>query len=189
MVSRDAHKWARAANNQEWEEKWSEMYWSGGKTEKWADKWGRDGNDVWHETWGENYDGSGGCVKWTDRWAESPTPDNDTILNKWGDKWREEFKDGVGEKTGETWQETVDTHGIGDPHTYQRWWGERHTGDGNVHKHGNSTTGEHWDVVEQMDTYYNPIPHFGYDLALRHSPQLHNVPILPRDDVLDLDFE
>lgn len=189
MVSRDAHKWARAPNNQEWEEKWSEMYWSGGKTEKWADKWGKDGNDVWHETWGENYDGCGGCVKWTDRWAESPNPDDMNTINKWGDKWREEFKDGQGEKTGETWQETLYQSGLGDPHKYQRWWGERHVGDGNVHKFGNSTTGEHWDVVEQMDTYYNPIPHFGYDLALSHSPQLHNVPILPRDDILDLDFE
>lgn len=189
MVSRDAHKWARASNNQEWEEKWSEMYWSGGKTEKWADKWGRDGHDVWHETWGENYDGSGGCVKWTDRWAESPNYDNPSILNKWGDKWREEFKDGTGEKTGETWQETVHTDGLGDGHKYQRWWGERHAGNGSVQKFGNSTTGEHWDVTEQMDTYYNPIPHFGYDLALSHSPQLHEVPVLPRDDILDLDFE
>lgn len=32
-----------------------------------------------------------------------------------------------------------------------------------------------------MDTYYNPIPHFGYDLALAHSPQLKGVPTLPRD--------
>ena len=30
-------------------------------------------------------------------------------------------------------------------------------------------------------SYYNPIPHFGYDLALAHSPQLRNVPELPRD--------
>lgn len=32
--------------------------------------------------------------------------------------------------------------------------------------------GEHWDTTEQMDTYYNPIPHFGYELALAHSPQV-----------------
>lgn len=32
------------------------------------------------------------------------------------------------------------------------------------------TAGEHWDVTETMDTYYNPVPHFGYDLALSHSP-------------------
>ena len=31
-----------------------------------------------------------------------------------------------------------------------------------------------------MDTYYNPIPHFGYKLALEHSPQLQRVPTLPR---------
>lgn len=35
-----------------------------------------------------------------------------------------------------------------------------------------SAAGEHWDQTEQMDTYYNPIPHFGYDLALKHSPQV-----------------
>ncbi|KAI8103336.1 hypothetical protein M9435_004675 [Picochlorum sp. BPE23] len=181
MVLRNAHKWARAANQQEWEEKWSEVYWSGGKTEKWADKWGRDGGDAWHETWGEDYDGFGGCVKWTDRWAERP--DGYGGLTKWGDKWREEFKHGVGEKNGETWQE------IPGQDKYQRWWGENHFGDGRVQKHGNSSTGEHWDVTEHMDTYYNPIPHFGYDLALAHSPQLREVPVLPRDDILDLEFE
>ena len=68
----------------------------------------------------------------------------------------------------------------GSGHRYQRWWGENHFGDGSVQKFGNSTTGEHWDVVEQMDTYYNPIPHFGYRLALDHSPTLKNVPVLPR---------
>ena len=40
--------------------------------------------------------------------------------------------------------------------------------------------GENWDVSEQMDTYYNPVPHFGYRLALEHSPQLRAVPELPR---------
>jgi hypothetical protein len=42
------------------------------------------------------------------------------------------------------------------------------------------TSGEHWDHTEQMDTYYNPIPHFGYDLALSHSPQVRWVRHLPR---------
>ena len=177
MISRSAHKWARASKGREWEEKWSETYWSGGMTDKWADKWGRDGDEVWHETWGETYDGFGGCVKWTDRWAEKL--DEDTVVQKWGDKWREEFKDGVGEKTGETWEESLGNQ------TYQRWWGEKHLGNGQVQKYGNSTTGEHWDVTETMDTYYNPIPHFGYDLALSHSPQLNSVPMLPRDDVLE----
>jgi hypothetical protein len=30
-----------------------------------------------------------------------------------------------------------------------------------VRKWGSSNTGEYWDVEEEMDTYYNPIPHFG----------------------------
>ena len=43
----------------EWEEKWGEKYWSAGRAEKWADKWGREGGDIWHEKWGESYDGAG----------------------------------------------------------------------------------------------------------------------------------
>lgn len=31
-----------------------------------------------------------------------------------------------------------------------------------------------------MDTYYNPVPHFGFDLALSHSHELHKVPVLPK---------
>ena len=49
---------------------------------------------------------------------------------------------------GEWW--TVDAGG----QRYQRWWGEDHFGNGWVRKHGHSTTGEQWDVSEQMDTYY-----------------------------------
>ena len=171
MVLRSAHKWARAAGGREWEERWEEQYWSGGKTQKVCDKWGREGNEVWHSAWGEDYAGEGTdhCVKWTNQWAESNG-------NKWGDKWREEFQDGVGDKTGETWSEPVGQE------KYQRWWGERHMGEGRVQKYGNSTTGESWDVVEEMDTYYNPIPHFTYEMALSHSPQLHDVPTLPIDE-------
>lgn len=44
---------------------------------------------------------------------------------------------------------------------HQKWWGENHFGDGHVQKYGNSTSGDSWDVTERMDTYYNPIPHFG----------------------------
>ena len=43
----------------EWEEKWGEQYWSGGKVDKWANKWAREGGDIWHEKWGEMYDGHG----------------------------------------------------------------------------------------------------------------------------------
>ncbi len=51
----------------EWEEKWGEHYWSMGKANKYADKWGKEGINVWHERWGEDYDGVGGCTKWTDK--------------------------------------------------------------------------------------------------------------------------
>ncbi len=63
---------------------------------------------------------------------------------------------------------------------YQRWWGEDHFGDGRVRRHGSSTSGESWDDTIHMDTYYNPIPHFGFKLALDHSPQLKGVPMRPR---------
>jgi hypothetical protein len=181
MVERTAHKWARAGTNREWEEKWGESYLSGGKAEKFADKWAREGGDTWHEKWGENYDGEGGCVKYTDRWAERPPGGYDAggSLDKWGEKWEEIFKDGRGTKRGETWSETA----MGE--RYQRWWGENHEGGGVVQKFGHSNTGENWDVTEHMDTYYNPIPHFGYDLALAHSPILREVPTLPRDNKLD----
>lgn len=75
---------------------------------------------------------------------------------------------------GETW-----SIGAGGE-TFNRWWGEDHHGDRRVRKHGSSTAGEYWDQEEQMDTYYNPIPHFDYRLALQHSPQLRNVGTLPR---------
>ncbi|KAK9807824.1 hypothetical protein WJX72_010336 [[Myrmecia] bisecta] len=174
-VERSAHKWAHDAKGDEWEEKWGEQYWSTGRANKWADKWGKDGPNVWHERWGEDYDtGSmgGGCTKYTDKWAERLHEDGTS--DQWGEKWTEEFAEGKGGKKGETWS----VNGYGE--RYQRWWGENHFGNGWVQKYGNSNTGEHWDVSEEMDTYYNPIPHFGYRLALNHSPQLLNVPTLPR---------
>ena len=47
--------------------------------------------------------------------------------------------------------------------------------------------GEQWDVSEEMDTYYNPIPVGGYDWAVNHSPQLRGVATKPRggDDLGD----
>jgi hypothetical protein len=56
-----------------------------------------------------------------------------------------------------------------------------------VRKSGNSTGGESWDFEEVMDTYYNPVPHFGFQLALEHSPQLRGVPILPPDRAQEAD--
>lgn len=181
IVEREAHKWARkggtadgATAPQEWEERWHEKYWSLGKTEKSADKWGRQGDHIWHERWGESYDGAGGCLKWTDRWAEA-----NSGKSKWGDKWEERFSSGQGTKKGETWSVAEGSS------EYHRWWGETHFGNGQVQKYGHSTEGEQWDVTEPMDTYYNPIPHFGYAEALQHSPQLRAVAMLPRDELLN----
>jgi hypothetical protein len=179
MVERTAHKWAKNGRGSEWEEKWGELYLAGGKADKYADKWGREGLDVWHEKWGENYDGKGGCVKYTDKWAEREHVSYGTgeivAREQWGDKWEERFSDGKGSKKGETWS----VSGEGD--RFNRYWGEDHGGDGSIRKHGHSTDGEHWDVMEYGDTYYESVPHFGYDLALDHSPQLKGVEMLPRE--------
>ncbi|KAL4855525.1 hypothetical protein ACK3TF_003862 [Chlorella vulgaris] len=173
MVERSAHKWAKNEADNEWEEKWDERYWSAGRAEKSAYKWAKEGPDVWHEKWGETYDGAGACLKYTDKWAEREHFGG--AREQWGDKWEENFAGGRGTKKGETWSVS------GDGQRFSRWWGENHLGDRLVQKYGHSSTGEHWDHTEQMDTYYNPIPHFGYDLALSHSPQLRTVPTLPRD--------
>ena len=31
--------------------------------------------------------------------------------------------------------------------------------------------------THKQDTYYNPIPHFGYELAVKHSPDIVNIPL------------
>jgi len=111
-------------------------------------------------------------IKWTDKWAERLLHDGGR--EQWGDKWREEFSQGAGSKNGEVWDVTAGGH------RYQRWWGEDHHGDGRVRRHGHSTGGEWWDDTIHMDTYYNPIPHFGYKHALDHSPQLKRVPLRPK---------
>jgi hypothetical protein len=181
IVERSAHKWAHDAKGDEWEEKWGEHYAAGGEANKYADKWGKDGPNVWHERWGEDYDGRGGCTKYTDKWAERLV---EGLGNEsWGENWVEDFGSGKGTKKGETW--SVDGGG----HRYQRWWGEEHFGNGWVRRFGNSTTGEHWDNSEEMDTYYNPIPHFTYQMALDHSPTLKNVPTLPRGNLDEDEFE
>ena len=113
----------------------------------------------------------GGCTKWTDRWAEAGGGQN-----RWGEKWEEQFKGGMGTKHGEVWSQP----GGGD--SYSRKWGEEHEGQGWVHKWGSSTSGEHWDTREQSGTYYNPVPHFGWDLAVSHSKQLLAVEQLPKEE-------
>ena len=174
-VVRTAHKWARAADGvgEEWEERWDESYWAGGRATKSADKWARRPGDEWHERWGEEYAGNGdGCVKWTDKWAERDAPGGGK--DRWGDKWDERFAGGVGGKSGETWSAAADGS------EYRRWWGEDHAGEGWVRKHGHSTAGDAWDATEQSGTYYNPVPHFTYAMALAHSPTLTGLGTLPR---------
>jgi hypothetical protein len=62
---------------------------------------------VWHEKWGEDYDKHGdACVKYTDRWSETQQEDGRYV--KQGDKWREDFGSGTGNKSGETWHEHAD---------------------------------------------------------------------------------
>lgn len=159
-------------------------------------------------------------MKYTDKWAEREVGFG--ALDKWGDKWEENFKDGTGFKKGETWSSEGHSG-----RSFNRWWGEDHLGGGRVRKHGSSTEGESWDngkrrgregfrevggrriffsfpdgrekltifqkkklknfnkTVEEMDTYYNPIPHFTYEMALAHSPELRGLSVLPRGGVDD----
>lgn len=64
---------------------------------------------VWHEKWGEDYAREGdACLKWTDRWSETNLPDGRQRAQ--GDKWREEFGHGNGNKTGETWHADENGH-------------------------------------------------------------------------------
>ncbi|PNW83327.1 hypothetical protein CHLRE_05g248000v5 [Chlamydomonas reinhardtii] len=174
VIERTAHKWARDESSDEWEEKWGECYEEAGRVHKFADKWAKAGINVWHERWGEDYDGRGACQKWTDKWAERLLPDGGQ--EQWGDKWTETFGAGKGTKHGEVWSAG------GGGERYNRWWNEEHYGDGRVRRWGNSTSGEYWDGVEHMDTYYNPVPHFGFSHAVGHSPNLWAVPLPPPEE-------
>jgi len=175
MVERSAHKVASNASGEAWEEKWNEKYRADGQVNRQADKWGKKGEDVWHARWGEDYTGKGTdhCVKWTDQWNEKEISPG--VWQRWGDKWEEHFHAGKGEKRGETWSQAPDGG------SYNKWWGEDHLGHGQVRKTGHSTSGEHWDVVEHMDTYYNPLPNMDYQQAVHHSPNLRNVKVRSRE--------
>jgi hypothetical protein len=50
-----------------------------------------------------------------------------------------------------------------------------------VQKYGHSTAGEQWDATDQSGTYYNPAPHFTFQMALDHSPDLLRIPVRPRE--------
>ena len=83
-------------------------------------------------------------MKYTDKWAERDVGYG--ALDKWGDKWEENFKDGTGYKKGETWSSDGRSG-----HSFNRWWGEDHLGGGRVRKHGHSTEGESWDNGEKRE--------------------------------------
>lgn len=168
-IERSAQKQAKSGTeNAGWYEKWWEKYDAKGWTEKGAHKYGRLNEQSWWEKWGENYDGRGSVLKWTDKWAETE------LGTKWGDKWEERFFKGIGSRHGETWHVSPSSE------RWSRTWGEEHFGNGKVHKYGNSTTGESWDIVVDEDTYYEAEPHYGWADVVGDSNQLLSIEHLER---------
>jgi hypothetical protein len=68
---------------------------------------------------------------------------------------------------------------------WSRVWGENHHGDGWVQKWGHASHGEQWDHTERSGTYYNPKPHFTFDMALSHSPDLLRIPQRARESTAE----
>ncbi|KAE9603508.1 hypothetical protein Lal_00001787 [Lupinus albus] len=167
-IERSAQKQAKSGTeNAGWYEKWWEKYDAKGWTEKGAHKYGRLNEQSWWEKWGEHYDGRGSVLKWTDKWAETE------LGTKWGDKWEERFFKGIGSRHGETWHVSPSSE------RWSRTWGEEHFGNGKVHKYGNSTTSESWDIVVDEETYYDAEPHYGWADVVGDSIQL--LSIQPRE--------
>ncbi|KAK2446609.1 inactive purple acid phosphatase protein [Trifolium repens] len=163
-IERSAQKQAKSGTeNAGWYEKWWEKYDAKGWTEKGAHKYGRLNEQSWWEKWGEHYDGRGSVLKWTDKWAETE------LGTKWGDKWEERFFKGIGSRHGETWHVSPSSE------RWSRTWGEEHFGNGKVHKYGNSTTGESWDIVVDEETYYEAEPHYGWADVVGDSSQLLSI--------------
>ncbi|KAI9109289.1 hypothetical protein K1719_019912 [Acacia pycnantha] len=178
-IERSAQKQAKSGTeNAGWYEKWWEKYDAKGWTEKGAHKYGRLDDQSWWEKWGENYDGRGSVLKWTDKWAETE------LGTKWGDKWEEKFFKGLGTRHGETWHVSPANE------RWSRTWGEEHFGNGKVHKYGNSTTGESWDIVVDEETYYEAEPHYGWADVVGDSTQLLSIQPRERPPGVfpDLDF-
>ncbi|XP_057435143.1 protein EARLY STARVATION 1, chloroplastic [Lotus japonicus] len=163
-IERSAQKQAKSGTeNAGWYEKWWEKYDAKGWTEKGAHKYGRLNEQSWWEKWGEHYDGRESVLKWTDKWAETE------LGTKWGDKWEERFFKGIGSRHGETWHVSPSSE------RWSRTWGEEHFGNGKVHKYGNSTTGESWDIVVDEETYYEAEPHYGWADVVGDSSQLLSI--------------
>ncbi|KAK3249697.1 hypothetical protein CYMTET_40889 [Cymbomonas tetramitiformis] len=185
-IVRSANKWSKQADGSEWHEQWNENHKSDGRVEKDAYKRGSLGKGVtpedghannWHERWGESFDGKGGATKWTDRWADRDEAEDGSGRRSWGDKWHDSFgygKESSGGRGGESWSNHAGNQ-------WNRTWGEEHNGDGEVHKFGQSSDGEHWDTVEHMDTWYESHAHYGWDEAIRQSNELLAVPLRRRD--------
>jgi hypothetical protein len=64
---------------------------------------------------------------------------------------------------------------------YSRTWGEETLGEGSVRKFGQSSAGEHWDVTQHEDSWYEKHPHYGFEEAVRQSNELLTVPLRRRD--------
>jgi len=128
----------------------------------------------WHESWGEEWTTDKKVMKYTDRWAERV---DDFGKREWGDKWEEKWgHDGMpGRKIGETWSREADGG------SWSQTWGEEYASDNRVHRFGQSTSGNHWDHWEDGEGWYERAPHFGFDLALVHSPELLNVQLRKRN--------
>lgn len=119
-IWRSADKWAKAADQSQWHEKWNESFGADGRTERDAYKWGclppnetpQDGHAArWCEKWGEKWDGAGFASKWADKWGERDSREGGGQYRKWGDKWSQEFRDGKGHRWGETWGDDPDGRG------------------------------------------------------------------------------
>lgn len=113
-IVRSADKWATGSDGSKWHEAWDEQHWADGGTLRSADKWGRvapgvipeDGHaSEWRERWGEAWDGKGGASKWADKTASRDEREGGGASRRWGDKWTQEFRAGVGGRWGESWSD------------------------------------------------------------------------------------
>lgn len=179
-----------------WHEKWGESWDGKGGATKWTDRWaeryadGTQGNRKWGEKWNQRFGAcplAVGTLTWRAQW-----PDTLTLVQRWSAGYEGGGSEGGG-KSGEEWTQHENEEpvrawgltnatgsvrcscvegivGVGDGWQYSRTWGEVTIGEGNVRKFGQSTSGEHWDVVHHEDSWYEKYPHYGFD-EVRAGPQ------------------
>jgi len=111
----------------------------------------------------------------------------------WGEKWQVELEDKCEvSKWGENWRR------VEGGEEYRRWWKETKSRSSNppsglvvervdctdltVHRMGHSTSGEHWDVVENIsEEEFVPVVNTNrYEVAVEASPQLMAVYVQPK---------